>query len=68
MQNKIGLSHDQSCETQPIMSMSRTHSNKINPSRLLIWDGGGFRVCGEILLELEKNKRGKKRYDHRSQL
>ena len=33
----------------------------------LMWDGGGFRVCGGDLVELGKNKGGNERYDRKSQ-
>ena len=32
-----------------------------------MWDGEEFRICGGDFVELEKNKRGKERYDYRSQ-
>ena len=32
-----------------------------------MWDEGDFSVCGGILVELEKNKREKERYDRGSQ-
>jgi len=32
----------------------------------MMWDGGGFRVCGGDFVELGKNKRRKERYNRRA--
>ena len=43
------------------------HEKTSKPIGTLMWNGGGFRVCGGDFMELRKNKRRKKRYDRELQ-